>query len=85
MSTIDSKDIITKMLKNNGIYPGDPQVYSVFEYQNSFNGASCWKLCYTEADEINFLQNGHYKGFPEVLFRLGQLTDAGKKFLRKVD
>lgn len=83
MSTIDSKDIILKLLNNNGVYPGDPQVYSVFEYQNAFNAAGCWKLCYTEVDEINFLQNGHYKGIPLVLFRRGQLTDAGKKFLKK--
>lgn len=31
MSTIDNPDIIAKMLKNNGCYPGDPEPYSIWE------------------------------------------------------
>ena len=70
MSTIDSREIVLEMLKNNGTYPGDPQVHSIWEYINQWGGV-CWKLCYKERDEKIFLDTGVYKGQPRCLWDKG--------------
>lgn len=46
MSTVDkaAADIV---IKNNGIYPGDRIVIThIIVYENIFNGALAYKLCY---------------------------------------
>jgi len=42
MSTITSKEIIQTMPDNNGTYPGDPQVQSIWEYENLPAGTIMW-------------------------------------------
>ncbi len=43
MSSISSPEIITKMLRNNGTYPGDPQCASIWSYRTP-EGGTCYKL-----------------------------------------
>jgi hypothetical protein len=81
MSTIDSTKIIRTMLKNKGVYPGDPAVFSIFEYNNAYDGRPAWKLCYQLTDEVYFLQEGNYRDVPKALFRNGEVTRHGQKFL----
>jgi hypothetical protein len=38
MATIDNKEMIAKLLKNNGRYPGDPQMAVIYSYVNAGNG-----------------------------------------------
>jgi hypothetical protein len=45
MSTINSKEIIHEMLRNDGTYPGDPQMEAIYTYTNSFGGKT-YKLIY---------------------------------------
>lgn len=44
MSTITTKEIIETMLDNDGTYPGDPQVQSIWEYENLGNGQIMWAI-----------------------------------------
>lgn len=37
MSTIDTKEIIVTMLENDGVYPGDPQCESIYQYTNDWD------------------------------------------------
>jgi len=67
MSMISSREVIVEMLKNNGTYPGDPQVYSIWEYGNQWGGVY-WKICYKERDEKIFLSTGVYYGEPRELW-----------------
>jgi hypothetical protein len=69
MSTISSREVIMEMLRNNGTYPGDPQVYSIWEYHNQFDGGICWKVCYQERDEKIFLSCGAFRGVPKAIWQ----------------
>jgi hypothetical protein len=57
MATIDSKEIIQKMVDNNGIYPGDPQVLAIYEYRSSLSGNAAWAVCYVESDRESALSS----------------------------
>jgi hypothetical protein len=46
MSTITQKSIIQTLLDNDGIYPGDPQADSIFEYTQAGTGAVLWAVFY---------------------------------------
>jgi hypothetical protein len=81
MSTISSEVIIETMLRNGGVYPGDPPVFAILEYKNQFNGDVAWKLCRRDSDVDNFLVRGAYQGVPVFLIVRGQLTGAGKDWL----
>lgn len=83
MSSIDSVDIIIKMLKNNGVYPGDPPVFAIYQYKNLFNGEHAYKLIYEQNKESAFLVYGQYADEPICLFRGGKITPSGNAFLSK--
>ncbi len=81
MSTINSKAIILTMLKNNGVYPGDPQCYSIYQYENSFNGDICWAVFYNDYCDI---YESPYCLNPVLLFdkSIG-LTNAGLEMINE--
>ena len=58
MATVD-KAIALTILRNNGIYPGDPQCLAVFRYTNDFNGDFAYSICFY-VDEINSLLKSPY-------------------------
>ncbi len=49
MATI-SESLANELVKNNGVYPGDPQCYAVFKYLNPHFGNWCFAVAYDEAD-----------------------------------
>lgn len=76
MSSIDSADIIRTMLKNDGVYPGDPPCSAIYRYTNMWGGTT-FKVCYNSGQEQNFLVNGCYTDY-DLLFRDGELTEEGR-------
>ena len=57
MSTFTSKDIIATMLQNDGVYPGDPQCTSIYEYTNDWGHtawAAFWPGVYNDIYESPF-------------------------------
>ena len=56
MSSINSPDIIQTILSNNGVFPGDSRLYSVWSYTNDWNGLT-FKLCYRPLQEDAFLSS----------------------------
>lgn len=78
MATIDSKEIIQKMVDNNGVYPGDPQVLAIYEYRNSFNGSAAWAVCYDEHDRLAILSSPYVCDPRPIWTRQdGKISDPG--------
>lgn len=50
MATIADRRIIETLLENDGMYPGDPQADSIFEYTHRITGASRWAVYYAPKD-----------------------------------
>ena len=46
MATIDSKEIIDKIIAGNGYYEDDPRVYMIIEYIN-YNGYTTWGVTWS--------------------------------------
>ena len=53
--TIKSKEIIIVLLENNGYYPGDPQMSSVWSYKNSMNNRNMFAVFVDESQVLLFL------------------------------
>jgi len=64
MATVTHKDIVDEIIKGNGVYQGDPPVYSIVEYQSAF-GSTCWGLNYTRENHYDFSDYVHN---PKVIF-----------------
>ncbi len=80
MSTISDPNTIKNMLKNDGIYPGDPRPDSIYQYENNFNGGKAYAVFYpgTHCD----IYQSPYCHNPVCLFTsdIG-VTTEGKQFL----
>lgn len=83
MSTIDNPDIIVKMLKNNGCYPGDPEPYSIWEYRSGF-GSLCYKIIWKSGrEETNFLVHGNIiHGYEKCMFEGTRLDPVTGEFTK---
>jgi hypothetical protein len=46
MATIDSKNLIDKIIANNGYYEDDPRVYKIVEYTNAY-GNTTWGVTWS--------------------------------------
>lgn len=81
MATIDSKEIIKKLLENEGIYdPEDPQAKSVWSYVNSWGGETC-AVYWTVSNDI---RTSPYVKLPRMLWsKRAGLTQDGKDWLEK--
>lgn len=42
--TLMDKSIIKEMLENDGIYPGDPQMYSIYSYTHANTGEKLFAI-----------------------------------------
>lgn len=80
MSTIDSPSIIRTILVNDGCYPGDPRLYSVWSYINDW-GNPAFKIISHPGNELDFLLSP-FIHTPKLLWNspLG-ITPAGQAFL----
>lgn len=71
MSTIDSKSIIDEIIKHNGFYEDDPQVYQIVEYTNRW-GNRTWGVTWigepTERRE-RYLVESDYISNPKVIWK----------------
>ena len=53
MATVSSKDIVQTMVDNDGVYPGDPPVLAIYEYNNGTpDGPIRWVLVLVPADAV---------------------------------
>lgn len=51
MSTIDSKQVITQIMDNNGYYQDDPRVYQIVKYVNA-SGNITWGVTWENEPEV---------------------------------
>lgn len=65
MATITSYNIIKKMIDNDGVYPGDPQVEAIWEYENC--GQIMWSISLCAAD-VGALLSSAYVQRPVLLW-----------------
>jgi len=79
--TIESKDIITKMLTGNGKYPGDPQASSIWQYLNKMTGKKMFAFFMDE--NYNDIYVSPYVTSPILLWDRDGLTVAGEDFLKE--
>lgn len=55
MATIEQKDIVDEIIAGDGLYGDeedgyDPRVVKIVQYQNMFNGGTCYGLIYEHED-----------------------------------
>lgn len=74
MATIDSYELAKQLVDNEGRYPGDPQLLSIWEYTNG--GRICWCLIIVPADLAAMLSSPYVHN-PEMLWSKeeGKLRD----------
>ncbi len=77
--TIDSVEIIKTMLENNGVYPGDPQAASIWQYSNWIDEVA---FAVFMRDEDNDIMSSPYVQRYVLLWspQMG-VTPAGQKLL----
>ena len=79
--TIDSEDIIIKMLENDGTFPGDPKAYSIWTYTNSWDKQTFAVFMHIQHEDIftsPFVRN------PVLLWTKAQgLTTEGMQLIGK--
>lgn len=80
MASIHSIDIISTMLQNNGIFPGDPGALEINQYETAW-GDTCYHVAYTHADVLS-LQISPAVGNIVLLWSRQQgLTNRGRELL----
>lgn len=68
MATFNHKDIIDKIIANDGYYDGDPRIVRIVEYTNSW-GNVCWGAVHEyEADPYRYDNPTPYISNPKVIF-----------------
>lgn len=88
MSSISAGPISLEILKNDGRYPGDPQLFSLWRYESP-EGKTNFKCCYTEYDEQLFM-NEVIHGNPYTLnvklaWNRQGLTEIGEQSIRELE
>ena len=69
MVTIGSKSIIDKIIKNNGYYEDDPQVYMIVEYTNAW-GSITWGVTWPhEQNKDKYLIPSQFVRNPKVIWK----------------
>lgn len=68
MATIDSKELVDKLIANNGMYPGDDlAVVKIVRYNNAFNGGIAYGLIY-EGEDLDRYHASQFINNPETVF-----------------
>lgn len=71
MATIDNKHIIDELIRNEGHYPGDPQVYMIVEYTNAYGNVT-WGVTWEQEgpSRLRYLiENPPYVNNPKLLWK----------------
>jgi hypothetical protein len=79
MSSIDSKEIVAEILRNDGTYPGDPRLFAVFSYASEWGNTS-YKLCTSQHVLAEALLSP-FVHCPKLLWTQAGLTEYGRAFL----
>jgi len=82
MATVNL-DIALKMLENDGVYPGDPKAYSIWRYENQFNGDHAYSICYDSSAERSLLMSDACRNKVKLWDRGFGLTLTGREYLDK--
>jgi hypothetical protein len=71
MATIDSKEIIDELIRNDGYYDDDPRVYQIVEYTNAY-GNITWGVTWDREGDGKRRYEKHnppYINNPKVIWR----------------
>lgn len=80
--TYASKKVVKELLLNDGTYPGDPQMSSIWKYNSARDHRELYAVFADESH--NDIYESPYVENPVLLWeRWGGLTDCGEKFLRE--
>lgn len=82
--TISSPKTIETMLKNKGVYPGDPAMDLIFSYKSP-DGKQLFACFDFEKDCPNDIYESPFVVNPVLLMETGKLTQAGKAFLKNLE
>lgn len=84
MASMDDKEVVAVLLKNDGYYPGDPQVAEIWQYNCKTSGRTRCAVFYRP--EENDLYKSPYVEDPVLLFdkELGVTLD-GEQWLKDND
>ncbi len=84
MATIDDPKMIEKILRNNGFYADDsgedPPCVLIASYMNDY-GKEAYSLCYSDSAAKSLFNSPHCRQVVS-LFEGGEVTDAGREWLR---
>lgn len=65
MATIDDKDFIDMLIRNNGHYEGDPQILEICSYRTP-EGKLTWSVAWTESDRHNLRSSPFVSGIQVI-------------------
>lgn len=78
--TYEDKDAIKELLENDGAYPGDPQMYSIYSYVHTATNKESYAV-FSEDSHFD-LDISRYVANYQLLWEVGLgLTEAGKQWL----
>jgi hypothetical protein len=78
MASFDSWEIIEKMLRNKGVYPGDPPATHIYRYTNKWNGGKTFAVYW---DDNHSFGPSEFVIDPVLLMEHGVLTTEGEEEL----
>ena len=84
MPTINPKDIIIGLIKNNGHYCDDPQVYSIHSYTNNWDSKT-YHISYDESTENSLYRSPNVHSPILLWSRSIGITSEGKKLIEEED
>ena len=78
--TIESTDIIKEMLRNDGVYPGDPQVSYIYAYRNQMSNNLLFAV-FMRGGDVDIFTSPYVAASRLLWQKVTGLTSHGKKFL----
>lgn len=75
MATIDNKQIIDDLIRDNGFYLDDPRVYQIVEYTNTY-GKITWSVTWSnESSERRnrYMEASSYVRNPKIIWNMNQV------------
>jgi hypothetical protein len=80
--TIDDKEIIITMLKNNGTYPEDPQAFQISSYVNDY-GNQTYHVAMEESHVRCLYDSPHCQDIKILWTRKFGITHGGKQLIKE--
>jgi hypothetical protein len=81
MATVNEESCV-ELVKNNGVFDGDPQVWAIGRYRNTFNGGLSYFIAY-DANDMRRYMSSPGCVLVEVLWTREGLSAAGKEWMEK--